>query len=149
MEITQAALRKLGFKTQIKPVPQQTMYSKFCGVVKAHIHVCPTGGWIPDFPDGYSWLVPTFSGAGIVPVNNVNWASLNDPAINAAMDKAAAVSDPQQRAQAWGNVDKMLTKAAPAIPWIWADNALVTGKTVKGVLDTWNDDWNLSFSSPQ
>jgi hypothetical protein len=42
----------------------------------------------------------------------------------------------------------MITFAAPAIPEIWADNALLKGTSVKGVLDTWNDDWNLSFSSP-
>ena len=34
------------------------------------------------------------------------------------------------------------------IPEIWADNALLEGSKVKGVIDPWNDDWNLSFSSP-
>jgi peptide/nickel transport system substrate-binding protein len=81
-------------------------------------------------------------------VNNVNWAELNDPKINAAMDAAAAIADPEARKKAWGNVDRMITSAAPAIPEIWADNALVKGTGVKGVLDVWNDDWNLSFSSP-
>lgn len=149
IQIVQAGLQKLGFKTQLKEVPQQTMYSKFCGVVKAHINVCPTAGWIPDFPDAYSYLYTPFAGKAIVPVNNVNWAALNDPKVNAAFDKAAAVTDPAARKQAWAAADKILTFAAPAIPEIWSSNALLTGKTVKGVLDTWNDDWNLSFSSPQ
>jgi peptide/nickel transport system substrate-binding protein len=149
MQIVQAGLQALGFKTQIKAVPQQTMYSKFCGVVKAKINVCPTAGWIPDFPDAYSYLYTPFNGKSIVPVNNVNWASENNPQINAAMDKAAGISDPAQRKQAWGQVDKMLTNDAPAIPEIWASNALLKGSSVKGVLDKWNDDWNLSFSSPQ
>jgi peptide/nickel transport system substrate-binding protein len=148
MQIVQAGLEALGFKTTIKAVPQQTMYSKFCGYVKAHIHVCPTAGWIPDFPDAYAYLYVPFSGKTIVPVNNVNWAELNDPKINAAMDAAAAIADPEARKKAWGNVDRMITAAAPAIPEIWADNALVKGSAVKGVLDVWNDDWNLSFSSP-
>ena len=149
MQIVQAGLQKLGFKTQIKAVPQQTMYSKFCGVVKAQIQVCPTAGWIPDFPDTYAYLFVPFSGQAIVPVNNVNWAAFNDPKVNDAMQKAAAISDDTQRAKAWGDVDKMITNEAPAIPEIWAQNALVKGSSVKGVLDTWNDDWNLSFSSPQ
>jgi len=130
-------------------VPQQTMYSKFCGYVKAKINVCPTAGWIADFPDAYAYLYAPFSGKAIVPVNNVNWAVLNDPKINTAMDQAAAITDPAARLKAWANVDKMITFAAPAIPEIWASNALMTGTKVKGVLDTWNDDWNLSFSSPQ
>ena len=75
-------LQKLGFKTQIKAVPQQTMYSKFCGNTKAEYNVCPTAGWIEDFPDPYAYLYVPFSGKAIVPVNNVNWAVLNDPKIN-------------------------------------------------------------------
>ena len=149
MQIVQAGLNALGFKTTLKQVPQQTMYSKFCGYVKAKINVCPTAGWIADFPDAYAYLYAPFSGKAIVPVNNVNWAVLNDPKINTAMDQAAAITDPAARLKAWANVDKMITFAAPAIPEIWASNALMTGTKVKGVLDTWNDDWNLSFSSPQ
>lgn len=149
MQIVQDGLQKLGFKATIKAVPQQTMYSKFCGYVKAQINVCPTAGWIPDFPDPYAYLYVPFSGKAIVPVNNVNWAVLDDPKINAAMDQATTITDEQQRLKAWANVDKMVTQAAPAIPEIWASNALVKGSTVKGVLDTWNDDWNLSFSSPK
>jgi len=149
MQIVQAGLQKLGFKTQIKAVPQQTMYSKFCGYVKAKVQVCPTAGWIPDFSDAYAYLFVPFSGKAIIPVNNSNWAVLNDPKINAAMDQAAAVTDPAARIKAWANVDKMITSTAPAIPEIWATNALLKGTTVKGTLDTWNDDWDLSFSSPQ
>ncbi|MCW2967427.1 MAG: extracellular solute-binding protein family 5 [Solirubrobacteraceae bacterium] len=147
MAIVQSGMQALGFKTVLKPVPQQTMYSKFCGYVKAHITVCPTAGWIEDFPDPYAYLYVPFSGKAIVPVNNVNWAVLNDPKINAAMDAAAQVTDPAARNKAWANVDKLITLAAPAIPEIWASNALVKGSQVHGVLDSWNDDWNLSFSS--
>jgi len=148
MQIVQSGLQALGFKTTIKAVPQQTMYSKFCGYVKANVQVCPTAGWIPDWPDGYAWLYVPFSGKAIVPVNNSNWAQLDDPKINAAMDKAATITDPAERDKAWGDIDKMIAETAPAIPEVWSSNALVKGTQVKGVLDVWNDDWNLSFSSP-
>lgn len=147
MQILQNSLEKLGFKVTIKAVPQQTMYSKFCGYVKAKVTVCPTAGWLPDFLDGYAYLYVPFNGNAIVPINNSNWAQLDDPKINAAMADAAKVKDPQQRAQAWGNVDKMIVDTAAAIPNIWASNAVLKGKNVHGVLDTWNNDWNLSFSS--
>ena len=65
------------------------------------------------------------------------------------MDAAAQVTDPAQRRKAWADINKMLVEAAPAIPEVWASNALVKGKQVKAVLDKWNDDWNLSFSSPK
>ena len=148
MQIVQNGLQALGFKTTIKAVPQQTMYSKFCGYVKAHINVCPTAGWIEDFPDPYAALYVPFSGKAIVPINNSNWAVLNDPKVNKEIDNAAAISDPAARYKAFAQADKAIVDSAAAIPEIWSDNALLEGSKVKGVLDPWNDDWNLSFSSP-
>jgi peptide/nickel transport system substrate-binding protein len=148
MQIVQSGLQSLGFKTSIKAVPQQTMYSKFCGYVKAHVTVCPTAGWIEDFPDPYAALFIPFSGEAIVPVNNSNWAVLNDPTVNKAIDSAAAITNLSQRYKAFAQADKDIVEQAPAIPEIWADNALVEGSSVHGVLDKWNDDWDLSFSSP-
>jgi peptide/nickel transport system substrate-binding protein len=148
MQIVQNGLQALGFKTTIKAVPQQTMYSKFCGYVKAHINVCPTAGWIEDFPDPYAALYVPFSGKAIVPINNSNWAVLNDPTVNKEIDNAAAISDPAARYKAFAQADKAIVDSAAAIPEIWSDNALLEGSKVKGVLDPWNDDWNLSFSSP-
>ena len=147
MQIVQSGLQSLGFKATITAVPQQTMYGKFCGYVKAHVNVCPTAGWIEDFPDPYAALFIPFSGEAIVPVNNSNWSVLNDPAVNKAMDADAAITDPTQRLAAFAQVDKMIVDDAPAIPEIWANNALLEGSKVKGVLDPWNDDWNLSWSS--
>jgi len=148
MQIVQSGLNALGFKTTIKAVPQQTMYSKFCGYVKAHVNVCPTAGWIEDFPDPYAALFVPFSGQAIVPINNENWSLLNDPAVNNALNSAATITNTTARYQAFANVDKMIVDDAAAIPEVWSDNALLEGSKVKGVLDPWNDDWNLSFSSP-
>jgi hypothetical protein len=41
----------------------------------------------------------------------------------------------------------MLVMDAPAIPEIWTSDALLEGSQVKGVLDKWNNDWDLTFSS--
>jgi peptide/nickel transport system substrate-binding protein len=123
------------------------MYGKFCGYVKAHVNVCPTAGWIEDFPDPYAALFVPFSGQAIVPINNSNWAVLNDPKVNDQINAVAAITDLNQRYAAFATADKMIVDDAAAIPEIWADNALVEGSTVHGVLDRWNDDWDLSFSS--
>jgi peptide/nickel transport system substrate-binding protein len=148
MQIVQNGLAALGFKTTIKAVPQQTMYSKFCGYVKAKVNICPTAGWIEDFPDPYAALFVPFSGEAIVPINNSNWAVLNDPAVNKGIDAAATITDQTARLAAFAKVDKAIVDDAPAIPEVWADNALLKGTSVRGFLDPWNDDWNLSFSSP-
>ena len=129
MQVVQSGLTALGFKTSIKAVPQQTMYSKFCGYVKAHVNVCPTAGWIEDFPDPYAALYVPFSGKAIVPINNSNWASLNDPAINDALNKDAGMTNLTARYQACAQVDKMIVDYAAAIPEVWSDNALLEGRT--------------------
>jgi peptide/nickel transport system substrate-binding protein len=147
IQVVQAGIAGLGFKTNVKLVPQQTMYSKFCGYVKAHINVCPTAGWIEDFPDPYAALDIPFNGHAIVPINNENWSLLNDPRVNNALNADAAITNPTQRYAAFAQVDKMIVDDAPAIPEIWSDNALLEGSKVHGVLDPWNDDWNLTFSS--
>jgi peptide/nickel transport system substrate-binding protein len=123
------------------------MYSKFCGYVKAHINVCPTAGWIEDFPDPYAALYIPFSGQAIVPVNNSNWPLLNDPKVNQGLNKAAGITNLSQRYAAFAKVDKQIVDDAPAIPEIYSDNAVMEGSQVHGVLDPWNDDWNLTFSS--
>jgi peptide/nickel transport system substrate-binding protein len=147
MQIVQNGLNKLGFKATIKAVPQQTMYSKFCGYVKAHITTCPTAGWIEDFPDPYAALFVPFSGEAIVPVNNSNWPVLNDPKVNKAIDDASAITNLSQRYKAFAQADKMIVDDAAAVPEVWANNPLVEGSQVHGVIDKWNDDWDLSFSS--
>jgi peptide/nickel transport system substrate-binding protein len=147
MQVVQSGLQALGFKTTIKAVPQQTMYSKFCGYVKAHVNVCPTAGWIEDFPDPYAALFIPFSGQAIVPINNSNWAVLNDPKVNNGLNSGAGITSQSQRLQAFAKVDKQIVDDAAAVPEVWANNALLEGSKVRGVLDPWNDDWNLSFSS--
>src|SRR5205085_899909 len=106
MQIVQSGLNALGFKTTIKAVSQQTMSSKFCGYVKARVNVCPTAGWIEDFPDPYAALFVPFSGEAIVPVNNSNWSNLNDPHVNKLIDQAAAISDLTKRYQLFAQADK-------------------------------------------
>jgi peptide/nickel transport system substrate-binding protein len=147
MQTVQSGLQALGFKTTIKAVPQQTMYSKFCGYPKAHVNVCPTAGWIEDFPDPYAALFVPFSGQAIVPINNSNWGMLNDPKVNNGINQAAAITNQSARLKAFAKVDKMIVDDAPAIPEIWSSNAELEGSKVKGVKDPWNDDWDLAFSS--
>jgi len=146
-QVFNAGLTKLGFKVKYVPTPQATMYSKFCNVPKNEPDICSTVGWLPDFPDGYANLWVTFNGHQIPAENNSNWPQLNDPAVNAAMDKAVTTADPNQRNQAWAQVDKLITAAAPAVEYQWSKDALVEGNSVHGVIAQWNADWDLAYSS--
>jgi peptide/nickel transport system substrate-binding protein len=148
IQIVNNDLTSLGFKTHVSEVDQATMYSKYCGVPKQEIDVCPTVGWIRDFADPLSVLYATFYGPAIVPTNNSNWSQTNDPAINAAMRKAALVVDPTAHTQAWANVDKMLVDQAVAIPETFENQPNIESKNVAGVNQLWNEGgWDFNFTS--
>jgi peptide/nickel transport system substrate-binding protein len=147
-EVDVQALTELGFKVHTTFVDQATMYSKYCGVPAQNIDACPSVGWIRDFADPQTVLYVPFWGPGIVPTNNSNWGQVNDPAINAAMDKASVVVGATARAQAWANIDKLLVNDAVAVPEDFDAQPNVEGKQVRGITDLYNEgSWDYSFSS--
>jgi peptide/nickel transport system substrate-binding protein len=147
-QIVANAMTQLGFHPRVSLVDQAVMYSKYCGVPKQQIDVCPTAGWIRDFADPLSVLYTPFYGPAIVPTNNSNWGQVNDPQINSAMAKAALVTNPAAHVQAWANVDKMLVDQASAIPTDFDSSPSIESKDVAGVNMLWNQGvWDFSFTS--
>src|SRR6202012_729292 len=118
-EIAKTSLQQLGFKVKLRLLSQRVVMTRFCGSPAAGVQVCPNVGWTRDFADGQTFLDPTFNGAHIAPVGNANVSQLDDSKINAAIDAAKTLTDPAARAKAWGNVDREITAAAPAIPLVW------------------------------
>jgi peptide/nickel transport system substrate-binding protein len=147
-EIANDTLRSLGFNTKLSLVEQSIMYEKYCGVPAEEIDVCPNVGWVADFADGQAVLDPAFNGKSILAHGNNNWGQVNDPTINAAMDRAETILGRQARAKAWASIDRELVADAAAIPYDWEKAALVESKDVAGVGDIWNQgSWDYSFTS--
>jgi peptide/nickel transport system substrate-binding protein len=146
-EVVKDQLEQLGFKVNLQKVTHDIMYTKFCNVPDNEPQVCPNVGWLKDFNDGQGMLDPTFNGAGIVAENNSNCPLVDIPEINKAIDQAKLIDDPEQRQQAWGEVDDMVTAQAPAIPYIWDDQANIASADVAGVINKFNANWDLTFTS--
>ncbi|MSX12114.1 MAG: hypothetical protein F2811_06225 [Actinobacteria bacterium] len=146
-EVAAAQLEKLGFKPKLRLVTQDSMYTKFCNVPKAKVVICPNVGWLKDFADPQTILDPTFNGKNIVDVNNSNWPQLNVASINSAMDQAEVVVGSDARNKAWADIDRQITAQAPAVPWIWDDTANIRSTDVAGVINKFNSNWDLSFTS--
>jgi peptide/nickel transport system substrate-binding protein len=138
---------KLGFKLNFRPVPQDTLYTKFCGVPAQKVAICPNVGWFKDFSDPQSMLDPTFNGKNIIPQGNVNWPQLNVPAINDAMAAAAVLPAGPERNKAWAAVNKLIAEQAPAIPWVWDKTAIINSKDVNAVGSQYFTAHDLSFTS--
>jgi peptide/nickel transport system substrate-binding protein len=146
-EALQAQLQTLGFKLNYRQVQHPVMLSKFCGVPKAKVAICPNLGWGKDFFDSQSMIDPLFNGKNIVPVGNTNYAQLDNPEYNAAMDKAEETTDPDQRAQEWADINKTVTAGAYMIPWLNENQVNFRSTNVNAVYNKFNSTWDLSHTS--
>ena len=106
-QITEQQLNEMGFKTKLRLVTRDTMFTKFCNVPDSEVTVCPSVGWAQDFADPQTMLDPTFNGENIIPTGNSNWPELDVPEVNKAIDDAKLVTEPAERAQAWADVNKL------------------------------------------
>ena len=147
-EIVNQTLSGLGFKTKLNLVDQSVMYAKFCGVPAEEIDICPNVGWAADFGDGQAVLDVPFNGKNIIPTGNNNWGQVNDPTINAAMQKAEQLIGAEPREKAWAAIDRELVADAAAIPFDWDKAPNIESADVAGVGDLWNSgQWDYSFTS--
>ena len=146
-QTAQTEFEKLGFKLQFRKVPQDTLYTKFCGVPKADVVICPNVGWFKDFQDPESMLQPTFSGDAIKPQGNVNWSQLKVPEIDSAMKEAAVIPLGDERNKAWAEINKQIVAQAPGIPYVWDDSISVASPDMKMVISPYYTTPDLSFTS--
>jgi peptide/nickel transport system substrate-binding protein len=146
-QVAQGQFNKMGFKLNYRKVPQDTLYTKFCGVPKSNYVICPNVGWFKDFIDPQSMLEPTFKGAAIKPQGNVNWSLLDNKQIDDAMTKAATVPAGPDRNKAWADINKMIVAQAVAIPYVWDANVNLWSKNVQGVMNAYfaGPDLNYTF----
>ena len=146
-EVAKEQFEKMGFKVRLRLVTQDAMYTRSATRRRPTSRSARTSSWGKDFADAQTMLDPTFNGKNIVQQGNSNWPELNDPKINAAMDKAELLTDPQERADAWAKIDVMVTEAAPLVAWIWDKQALLRSADVNGAVSAFNSMWDLSWTS--
>jgi len=146
-QVAEAQFAKLGFNLNLREVPQDTLYTKFCGVPKQQPPICPNVGWFKDFSDPESMLSATFNGKNILQQGNTNWPQLNDPKINDAMAKASVIPAGPDRNKAWAQIDKMIIADAPAIPYIWDKTITLASKDVNQVDNGYYTTQDLSYTS--
>jgi peptide/nickel transport system substrate-binding protein len=146
-EVAKENFTKMGFNVRLRLVTQDAMYTKFCNSPPAKVAICPNVGWLKDFSDAQTYLDPTFNGANILQTGNSNWSQLNDPELNKMMDDAKTITEPQERADAWGAIDKKLTELAPAVDWVWDKTPLIRSENVNGASSAFLGQWDLAFTS--
>jgi peptide/nickel transport system substrate-binding protein len=146
-EVAAEQFRKLGFNVRLRQVTGDAMYTKYCNVPAAKVAICPNVGWLKDFADPQTYLDPTFNGENILDTGNSNWSQLDVPELNQQMNEAKLLTDPDERAQAWADIDRAITEQAPAVPWIWDKQPNIRSENVVGVVDEDNGLWSLAHTS--
>ncbi len=145
--VFQDQLEQLGFKVNFQPVEHSLMYTKYCSVPSQQPDVCPNVGWIKDCNDPECFFDVPWYGPSINPSNNSNWGRLNDPEVNKKIEEARLITDPEQRAQAYGELDKLVTSKAAVVPWVWDNDIIVRSSDVNGVVNLFNALYDLNYTS--
>jgi peptide/nickel transport system substrate-binding protein len=147
-EAFQQQVKQIGLKLQFREVPHATMLSKFCNVPKSKVAICPNLGWGADFFSAQSFFFPLFHGENIVPSGNVNTAQVDDPKLNKQIDDARLITDVDESAKAWGEVDKEVTDQSYFIVWLWDNNVGLESTNMNGVSSKFNSGaFDFAFSS--
>ncbi|MER7932897.1 MULTISPECIES: ABC transporter substrate-binding protein [unclassified Streptomyces] len=107
------ALEEAGFEVVNKQIDKTTFYTQI-GKIDNEYDLF-AAGWSPDWPNGYSVFYPCWSGKNIGDGRS-NYAQLNDPSVNKAIDAAAKLTDPEAANKAWGAVDKQVMELSAVVP---------------------------------
>jgi peptide/nickel transport system substrate-binding protein len=75
--------------------------------------------WGSDFPTEYGFLAPLVDGRQIKPSGgNLNLAELNDPTINALIDRTLSSTDAEVRTQLWRAVERQVMDLSVILPLV-------------------------------
>lgn len=107
------ALEAAGFQVVNQQVDKSTFYTQI-GKIDNDFDLF-AAGWSPDWPNGYSVFYPCWSGKNIGDGRS-NYAQLNDPSVNKAIDAAAKIADVDEANKAWGAVDRQIMELAAVVP---------------------------------
>jgi len=146
-QAVQRQLERLGFRFAVRRVSRTQSYLSLCGAPRARVAVCANGAWPKDIPDPQGLLDPVFDGERIVPSGSANWSNVDDPELNAGFDLAAEETDPQERAEAYAEIDRTVTGRAYVIPWLWDNQIAFASQDVTGVANRFTASWDMAYMS--
>jgi peptide/nickel transport system substrate-binding protein len=120
-EATQSDLAKIGVKVKLLSSPSADFYTKYLevpSVAKRGVWDIAVAGWAPDWysQGALSFFSPLFSGPASYPPVGSNFGFYNNPAVTAAISKAAATASASSADQQWVALDEAVMKDAPIYP---------------------------------
>ena len=133
----QASMKKAGITLDLIPVAPADYYSKFMtnplNTKEGNWDIAPVG-WAPDWVGGAARSVfqPQFSYTGTH--QTYNYTDYNNPEANVLAAQAINATTPDQVAKLWGQVDELVMKDAPIIPYVAEKVVLYRSAAVQNFL---------------
>lgn len=127
--------KKAGFDVTLEPVKDD--YFDTIGKRSfAEDHDLVWANWGPDFPSAVTVLPPLFDDRTNLSKKSVgrDYGLYADDKINKAMDDAAAVRDPAERAKAWSTIDTKLLTDGAYLPLMQSRLTYVAGAEVTSLV---------------
>ncbi|RZU75695.1 peptide/nickel transport system substrate-binding protein [Micromonospora kangleipakensis] len=107
-------LTDMGFTIVMKPIEQSSYYDEIGR--KNNPYDLYLSGWGSDWPTGSTVIPPLYDGREIGPEGNNNLSYLNEPGVNAEIDRVRNLPAAEQDA-AWMALDeKIMREHAPVVP---------------------------------
>lgn len=133
-DAVKTSLEKIGVTVNITPIDAANYFSTIDNVKNQYDLVW--GDWIADWPNASTVLPVLFDGRQIkkLPQSNQDLSYLNDPAVNAQIDKIAKMTDIKQRNTAYGALDQQIMKDAAVVPLMYMNFSELGGSKVGGVI---------------
>ena len=117
--VEEAALAKVGIQVTGAPQDSSSYYSTWIGSpqnIKNQGIGIAFAGWGADFPTGVGFFQSITNGNAILPTGNSNYTSLNDPTVNAVLDKAPAGKATEAD---WESLNNAIAQSATYLPILY------------------------------
>jgi peptide/nickel transport system substrate-binding protein len=100
-------------------------------------------GWFPDFVDPDTWLTP-FASCLQSPDNGVNYCN---PVMDDLLQRAAAATDPAERAELYRQIGDLYAEEVPTLPLFWEPEFITYRTGVEGIAIGAPFDFNYNVLS--
>jgi peptide/nickel transport system substrate-binding protein len=127
-EAARKSLENSGFKVTMKSIEATSYYDQVGR--KNNPYDLYLGGWGSDWPTGSTIIPPVYGGTEIGPEGNNNLSYLNDPKVNAEIERIKKLSAAEQDA-AWATLDEQIMRDnVPVVPAYYDATYEMTGSKV-------------------
>ncbi|KOG43333.1 ABC transporter substrate-binding protein [Streptomyces resistomycificus] len=127
-----AGLEKAGFDVQRQEIPAETYYDQV-SKVKNNYDIYHTA-WGADWPSASTVIPPLYDGRQIQDGAS-NYSHINDPKVNADIDRVTALTDPVKAAEEWNKINEYIVKDVVSnIPTAYYKQTQIAGSKIGGLV---------------